>query len=84
MEGKIKMIKIISAYSGGGGSTHALIYLTNALNSAGYDTTYYGPSDWHLNKCKADKLNNFVSLPTDVVISHSLRFNHRLNVKKQY
>jgi hypothetical protein len=45
------MIKIISGWSNKGGSTIALIALTNALNAEGYETTFYGPHDWHwINK----------------------------------
>jgi len=37
------MIKIISGYSEKGGSTIALIELTNELNKRGFDTIFFGP-----------------------------------------
>jgi len=77
------MIKIISGADapGTGGSTQALVNLTNALNSAGYDTVYYGVSQRQLN-CKFEKLSNLTLSPTDIVISHYLKSNKSLNVKK--
>ena len=46
------MVKIVSGISMSGGSTIILINLTNLFNSKGIDTTFYGPHDFHLNKCK--------------------------------
>ena len=51
------MVKIVSGWSNRGGSTFAFINLTNALNKAGYDTTFYGPHEWHLDKCKSGRMN---------------------------
>ena len=76
------MIKIISGHSGPGGSTTAFVNLTNTLNSFGYDTTFYGPHEYHLSKCKSDMLNNFTPQKTDSVIVHYLS-PPKLNVKKQ-
>lgn len=45
------MINIISNWTNAGGSTVALINLTNALNALGYPTAFYGPHSWHKDKC---------------------------------
>ncbi len=67
------MIRIYSGWSNKGGSTTAFIALTNALNKAGYDTTFYGPHTWHLDKCKSGSLvNQITSSPIDNVIVHFL------------
>ena len=50
------MVKIISDISHVGGSTIILINLTNLFNSKGIDTTFYGPHDFHMDKCKSKKL----------------------------
>jgi hypothetical protein len=76
------MIKILTGWSNKGGSTFAFIRLTNALNEAGYDTIMYGPHDWHLDKCNADKLDNFRPEPDDRLIIHFLNPGERPPVKK--
>ena len=76
------MIKIISGYSEKGGSTTAFINLTNAFNERGFDCTFYGPHDWHLDKCKSDKIQACVLGEEDVVISHFLKLKKRPDVKK--
>jgi len=77
------IVKIISGWSNTGGSTEAFINLTNALNGIGIDTTFYGPHDYHLIKCKADKLDNLkVISPNDIFICHFLRLPNRLPAKK--
>ncbi len=76
------MIKILSGWTNKGGSTIAFINLTNALNSSGYETTFYGPHEWHLDKCKSDLLQNITYSPDDVIIAHFLRLPENLNVKK--
>ena len=52
----MSQIKILSGWSNVGGSTTAFINLCNLLNSEGYDCTFYGPHDWHIDKCKSGKL----------------------------
>ncbi len=76
------MIKIISGYTNQGGSTVALINLTNALNDAGYETIFYGPHNWHLSKCKSDNINKVVFNKDDKLITHFITFNRRLPVSK--
>ena len=76
-------IKIISGYSEKGGSTIALIELTNKLNQYGIDTTFYGPHQWHLNKCKSGVLNNSLVIDKeDTLICHFLQLANRPNAKK--
>jgi hypothetical protein len=76
------MIKIISGWSNKGGSTTAFIALTNALNAAGHKTKFYGPHDWHLDKCNSGKLQEFQALPNDRVIVHFLQLPSRPQAKK--
>lgn len=56
------MVKILSGWSNKGGSTFAFINLTNELNKNGIDTTFYGPHNWHLDKCKSGLLDNTLHL----------------------
>jgi len=79
------MIKIITGYSERGGSTVALVNLTNKLNEMGYDTIMYGPHQYHLDKCKSglytpDVIKNIT--PNDSVIAHYLKLPNRPNAKK--
>jgi len=77
------VVKIIAGWSNTGGSTEAFINLTNALNNVCIDTTFYGPHDYHLNKCKADKLDNLKGISSsEIVICHFLRLNQRLPCRK--
>ena len=76
------MIKILTGWSNKGGSTFAFIRLTNALNEAGYNAIMYGPHDWHLDKCKSDKLDNFKPEADDTLIVHFLALPDRPPVKK--
>lgn len=79
------MIKIFTGWSEKGGSTFAFIALTNALNKSGYDTTLYGPHNWHLDKCNARILTPeiFSSVNTeDNLICHFLNFGVRPKAKK--
>ena len=51
-------VKIVSGWSYPGGSTTAFINLCNLFNSNGIDCTFYGPHEWHLDKCKSSKLDS--------------------------
>jgi hypothetical protein len=80
-------IKIISGYSGPGGSTTAFIMLTNELNKRGYDATYYGTDPYHLDKCKSAMIDNDTLRtlhPEDIVILHYLSINMRVPCKKVF
>jgi hypothetical protein len=66
-------VKLLSGWSNPGGSTVHHIALTNLLNENGYDCTFYGPHDWHLDKCKSKKISNYYELDLknhEVFISH--------------
>jgi hypothetical protein len=78
MQGKIKLV---SGWSNPGGSTIHHINLTNLLNANGYDCTFYGPHDWHLNKCKSARLNECSINVHDTVISHFIQVNGK-NLRK--
>jgi hypothetical protein len=82
-ENEVKQkIKILSGHSEKGGSTTAFINLTNELNSKGFDTTFYGPHVWHLNKCQSGMLNDVRVESDDIVICHFLRLEERPKAKK--
>ncbi len=77
------MIKIISGWSDKGGSTFALINLTNTLNQYGYDATFYGPHTWHLDKCKSGILDNSLTVDKDdKLICHFIQLPSRPNASK--
>jgi hypothetical protein len=77
------MVKILSGWSNKGGSTFAFINLTNELNKVGIDTTFYGPHQWHLDKCKSGLLdNNFRFTKNDIIICHFLNLGKRPDVKR--
>ena len=75
-------IKIISGYSEKGGSTVAQINLTNFLNNNGYDCTFYGPSDYHIDKCKSAFSNELKFDSDDILLCHVMNFQERPPVKK--
>jgi hypothetical protein len=75
-------IKLCSGWSNPGGSTDSHITLTNLLNDNGYDCTFYGPHDYHLDKCKSGRFSEFSSDPEDIIISHFMRFSETPKCKK--
>jgi hypothetical protein len=75
------MVKIISGYSAEGGSTTILINLTNMFNERGVETIFYGPNDFHLDKCKSDNLKNISLDKTDILLTHFLKLEMRPPVK---
>lgn len=75
-------VKIVSGYSLPGGSTTALINLTNYFNQNGINCTFYGPHNWHLDKCKSDLIENLKWDKTDNVITHVLDLPQRPPVKR--
>jgi hypothetical protein len=76
------MVKIVSGWSNRGGSTFAFINLTNSLNKAGYDTTFYGPHEWHLDKCKSGRMNEINISKEDKMIFHFIPLNSRPDADK--
>ena len=75
-------VKLISSWTQAGGSTRAHIALTNLLNSNGIDCTFYGPQDWHLDKCKGAPLSDAAISPADVLISHFIQVPSEVEAKK--
>lgn len=65
-------VNIISGWSNPGGSTIHHINLTNLLNGAGKNCTFYGPHEWHLSQCKSNSIENFTEINSEsgVTISH--------------
>lgn len=76
------MVKIISDISHEGGSTIILINLTNLFNSKGIDTTFYGPDDFHMDKCKSKKLGELKLTKDDIIMAHHVKFPKRPSVKR--
>lgn len=62
------MIKIISGYSYPANDTFALVSLCNQFNSRGYACIFYGPDNWHINKCKSGRLSEFSPEAGDIII----------------
>jgi hypothetical protein len=75
-------VKIVSGYSEKGGSTVAQINLTNFLNDNGYDCTFYGPSDYHIDKCKSAFTSELKFDSDDILLCHVMDFKERPPVKK--
>jgi hypothetical protein len=75
-------VKIITGYSERGGSTVALINLTNYFNQNGINCTMYGPHDWYIDKCKSDNLRNLKLEKEDKIITHFLQLKERPKVDK--
>jgi hypothetical protein len=74
-------IKILSGFSEKGGSTTSFINLTNFFNNNGINCTFYGPHNWHLDKCKSDLISNFKFEEDDNIIYHYLKIPNRPTVK---
>lgn len=66
------MIKIISGYSHAAGSTLALANLCNEFNSRGYACIFYGPDNWHIDKCASRKLIDFSPENGDTIIMNDI------------
>jgi len=75
-------VKLVSSWTRPGGGTVAHINLTNLLNDNGYDCTFYGPHDWHLDKCKSDSLDKCILKPDDILISHYINVPDEVKVKQ--
>lgn len=76
------MIKIISGWSNPGGSTESFIKLCNLFNDNNLECVYYGPHNYHLDKCKSDHLSNVTFKEDDKLIVHFLELRERPNVSK--
>lgn len=66
-------IKIITSFSGFGGSTILFIELCRLFNEHGISAEFYGPDSWHLNKYKNCKnIKNLKINPNDYIIGHMI------------
>jgi hypothetical protein len=74
-------VKIVSGWSNPGGSTVHHIGLTNLLNQNGFDCTFYGPHEWHMDKCKSSHIKDCKLTGDDILISHFIQIP-TTNVKK--
>jgi hypothetical protein len=75
-------IKLVSSWTRPGGGTVAHINLTNLLNNNGYDCTFYGPHDWHMDKCRSESLSKCNLGPDDILISHFIKVPIHVKVKQ--
>ena len=57
------------------------IGLTNLLNANGIDCTFYGPHEWHRDKCKSGHISECELTVHDILISHFIQVPDK-NVKK--
>ena len=79
---KKTVIKIASGYTNRGGSTIALVNLTNAFNAAGLDCTMYGPHEWHLGQCRSGRLEELRLDGDDRLITHFMAIEERPAVRR--
>lgn len=66
------MIKIVSGFSTPVGSTVALVNLCNQLNDRGCHCVFYGPDNWHTDKCKAARIADFYPENGDIIVVHNI------------
>ncbi|MBN1382078.1 MAG: hypothetical protein JXA41_10410 [Deltaproteobacteria bacterium] len=66
------MIKIVSGFSIPIGPTIALVNLCNQLNGKEHHCILYGPDNWHMDKCKSAKINEFHPESGDIIIVHNI------------
>lgn len=76
------MIKILTGFSGPGGSTVAFNNLVNLLNENGINACLYGSYKWEGITCKFSYLNSLSFDKSDTIIYHFLNIEDRPNVKK--
>lgn len=77
-------VKILTGFSGPGGSTIALSTLVNLFNESGIESCLYGPSNWQGITCKFGNLHQQVKIdPDDVVVYHFLPIRNRLPCRRQ-
>lgn len=77
------MIKILSGFSGPGGSTIAFSTLVNLFNSHNMPSCFYGPIKWEGINCNFDTINNLKIHKDDIFIFHFFPINQKLPCKLQ-
>lgn len=76
------MIKVLTGFSGPGGSTVAFNNLVNLFNQNGMRACLYGSYKWDGIDCKFEHINTLSFDKSDVLIYHFLNIKDRPNVKK--
>ena len=77
-------VKIISGFSGPGGSTIALASLVNILNEGGINAMFYSKLPlWEGMTCKNDKVDNCKIFKHDSLVLHFFPIKEKLDVKNQ-
>ncbi len=66
------MIKIVSGHSYPSGPALALVNLCNQFNARGYACVFYGPDNWHVDKCKSGALADFIPEAGDTIILNGI------------
>lgn len=66
------MIKIVSGHSYPSGPTLALVNLCNQFNYRGHACVFYGPDNWHVDKCISGKLSDFTTEIGDTIILNDI------------
>lgn len=74
-------VKILSGWSNPGGSTLAHINLCNLFNENDIECIFYGPHDWHIDKCNGKLLVDADFAAEDSVIYHFLKYPDRPKFK---
>jgi hypothetical protein len=76
-----KKIKIVTSYSGFGGSTISLMELCEAFSAQGHECFMYGPYNWPQSSLFKN-INELELHPSDYIIQHLIELPKRPNVKK--
>ena len=72
-------VKVLTGFSGPGGSTIALSTLVNLFNENGIDSCLYGPFGWDGITCKFSNLQTHLKInQDDVVIYHFMPIKNKL------
>lgn len=64
------IVKIVSSYSGFGGSTILFIELCKLFNQSNIPTVFYGPNQWHLNNPFCQHISDLKIAENDNIIYH--------------
>jgi hypothetical protein len=77
-------VKVLTGFSGPGGSTIALSTLVNLFNENGIDSCLYGPFGWDGITCKFSNLQTHLKInQDDVVIYHFIPIKNKLPCRRQ-
>jgi len=76
------MIRVITGFSGPGGSTVAFCNLVNLFNENDLEACFYGPFPWEGINCNFSSIDKLQIAEDDVVIYHFLQTKNKPNCKK--